>query len=166
MYKITINGKHQHSAEPKENNSWLLDDKETEIDIIQTRDGSFHMLKNDKSYNIELIKFDREEKSLSVKVNGNRYDLIIKDKYDALLHSLGMDNANKAKVENIKAPMPGLVLNILVEEGREVKKGDALLVLEAMKMENILKSPADGTVKKVVVKKGTAVEKNQVLIHF
>jgi biotin carboxyl carrier protein len=47
-----------------------------------------------------------------------------------------------------------------------VKKGDALLVLEAMKMENILKSPADGKVKKISVKKGMAVEKNQVLIEF
>ncbi|HWY37206.1 MAG TPA: biotin/lipoyl-containing protein, partial [Bacteroidia bacterium] len=56
--------------------------------------------------------------------------------------------------------------NILVAEGAEVKKGDALLVLEAMKMENILKSPADAKVRAVSVKKGMAVEKNQVLIEF
>jgi len=62
--------------------------------------------------------------------------------------------------------MPGLVLNILVEEGQDIKKGDALIVLEAMKMENILKSPADGKVKKVSVKKGVAVEKGQILIEF
>ena len=62
--------------------------------------------------------------------------------------------------------MPGMVLNILVAEGQQVKKGDSLLVLEAMKMENVLKSPTDGVIKKVVATKGTAVEKNQLLIQF
>lgn len=62
--------------------------------------------------------------------------------------------------------MPGMVLNILVTEGQEVKKGDALIILEAMKMENILKSPTDGTIKKIAITKGFAVEKNQLLIQF
>ena len=62
--------------------------------------------------------------------------------------------------------MPGMVLNILVTEGQEVKKGDALIVLEAMKMENILKSPTDGVIKKIAINKGVAVEKNQLLIQF
>jgi biotin carboxyl carrier protein len=62
--------------------------------------------------------------------------------------------------------MPGMVLKILITEGDQVKKGDALLVLEAMKMENIIKSPADGLVKKINAVQGTAVEKNQVLIQF
>jgi len=70
------------------------------------------------------------------------------------------------KVNDIKAPMPGMVLNILVDEGQEVKKGDALIVLEAMKMENILKSPVDGVIKKIAINKGVAVEKNQLLIQF
>ena len=77
-----------------------------------------------------------------------------------------MDNLSAKKLNHIKAPMPGLVLSILVEEGKEVKKGDALIILEAMKMENILKSPADGIVKKIAVKKGVPVEKNQLLIEF
>jgi biotin carboxyl carrier protein len=77
-----------------------------------------------------------------------------------------MDKLHSAKVNELKAPMPGLVLDIVVSEGQEVKKGDALVVLEAMKMENILKSPADVVVKKISVKKGTAVEKNQVLVLF
>ena len=62
--------------------------------------------------------------------------------------------------------MPGMVLNILVTEGQDIKKGDPLIVLEAMKMENVLKSPTDGIVKKINVNKGIAVEKNQVLIQF
>ncbi len=66
----------------------------------------------------------------------------------------------------LAAKMPGMVLNILVDEGQEVKKGDALIVLEAMKMENILKSPVDGVIKKIAINKGVAVEKNQLLIQF
>jgi biotin carboxyl carrier protein len=62
--------------------------------------------------------------------------------------------------------MPGLVLNVLVSDGQSVAKGDAVLVLEAMKMENIIKAPADGVVKKVAVVKGDKVEKNQVMISM
>jgi biotin carboxyl carrier protein len=62
--------------------------------------------------------------------------------------------------------MPGMVLDVKVTEGDAVKKGDALLVLEAMKMENIIRSTGAGVVKKIHVKKGVAVEKSQVLIRF
>ncbi|HEX7412911.1 MAG TPA: acetyl-CoA carboxylase biotin carboxyl carrier protein subunit, partial [Bacteroidia bacterium] len=106
------------------------------------------------------------EKSFQIKVNQTTYNLAVKDKYDELLHQLGLDKVMVSKVSNIKAPMPGLVLTILVEEGQDIKKGDTLIVLEAMKMENSLKSPADGKVKKVCVKKGLAVEKGQILIEF
>ena len=62
--------------------------------------------------------------------------------------------------------MPGLVLEILVEPGHSVNAGDPLMILEAMKMENVLKSPGQAIVKSVEVVKGAPVEKNQVLIHF
>jgi biotin carboxyl carrier protein len=79
---------------------------------------------------------------------------------------MGMSSATANKVNNIKAPMPGLIINLKVAEGDTVKAGDQLLILEAMKMENILKSPGDGVIKKIKVKKGDSVEKNQVLIEF
>jgi acetyl/propionyl-CoA carboxylase alpha subunit len=135
-------------------------------DVIEVKEGSFHVIKDNCSYTVEIVKADAETKSFVISVNGNKYTLEVKDRYDDLLHSLGMDNAGSGKVSEMKAPMPGLVLDVRVDEGTAVKKGDALLVLEAMKMENILKSPADGIVKKVNVKKGAAVEKNQVLISF
>jgi biotin carboxyl carrier protein len=112
------------------------------------------------------VKQVPEEKKMVVKINNTSYTLDIKDKYDDLLHSLGLDSLASKKVNDIKAPMPGMVLNILVTEGQEVKKGDALIVLEAMKMENILKSPTDGVIKKIAITKGIAVEKNQLLIQF
>ncbi len=113
-----------------------------------------------------MLKLNREEKSLLLRINSKRVQVKLKDKFDELLHNLGLDEINQKKVNDIKAPMPGMVLSVLVKDGDAVKKGDAILVLEAMKMENILKSPSDGTIKKIAVSKGTAVEKNQLLVQF
>jgi biotin carboxyl carrier protein len=79
---------------------------------------------------------------------------------------MGIDQNSTGKINDIKAPMPGMVLQVMVENGQAIKKGDAIVVLEAMKMENILKSPSDGTIKNILVVKGDKVEKNQVLISF
>ena len=95
-----------------------------------------------------------------LKINSIKFDIDLKDKYDELLHNLGLDDLAVKKINEIKAPMPGMVLSILINEG------DSLLVLEAMKMENIIKSPADGTIKKINAITGIAVEKNQLLIQF
>ena len=62
--------------------------------------------------------------------------------------------------------MPGLVLGISINAGEKVTKGDTLLILEAMKMENVIKSPTDGVIKSIAVKKGETVEKNQVILNF
>ena len=165
MYKIKVDNKHDFNFE-KTQGVWQLEGKDIAFDMIEVGKTSFHVLKDNKSYNVEIVNHNVAEKSFQIKVNQTIYNLIVKDKYDELLHQLGLDKAMVSKVSNIKAPMPGLVLNILVEDGQEIKKGDALIVLEAMKMENILKSPTDGKVKKVAVKKGVAVEKGQILIEF
>jgi biotin carboxyl carrier protein len=88
------------------------------------------------------------------------------DQFDELLHQLGMDNLTTATISEIKAPMPGLVLRILASEGQEVQKGGNLLVLEAMKMENIIKAPANVMIKSVKINPGDKVEKNQVMMIF
>ncbi len=169
MYNITINGKSALKTELDFNSnkvSGTLNGKAVEADILNVGNQEYHLLLNNQSYNILIVKADYNEKKLVVKVNGKKYTLDVKDKYDELLHNLGLDNIAAKKINDVKAPMPGMVLNILVSEGQEVKKGDSLLVLEAMKMENVLKSPTDGTIKKVIAVKGTAVEKNQLLIQF
>ena len=166
MLKVNVNNKKEHAVAFENTTSGTIDGKEFSWDVIGVKSGSFHVIRNNKSYSVEVIKADVAEKSFLVSVNGNKYQLNVKDKFDELLKSLGMDNMTASKVNEIKAPMPGLVLDIRVSEGDTVKKGDPILVLEAMKMENILKSPTDGIIKKINVKKGLAVEKNQVLINF
>lgn len=125
-----------------------------------------HVIHKHKSYSIEIVHFDKEEKTCVLLVNNKEITVSIEDRFDALLHSLGMDNMSSQKVNELKAPMPGLVLKIMVQPKQQVSKGDGLLVLEAMKMENIIKSPTDGVVKSIEVEQSNAVEKNQVLIKF
>jgi biotin carboxyl carrier protein len=79
---------------------------------------------------------------------------------------MGMDKLQGNAMNELKAPMPGMVLKIMVNAGDEVKKGDSLLVLEAMKMENNIKALGDGVVTAIPIKAGDKVEKNQVLIKF
>jgi biotin carboxyl carrier protein len=101
-----------------------------------------------------------------LKINGQRIELQAKDRFDRLLDRMGLSSATVAKVNEVKAPMPGLIVDIRVQPGQAVQKGDPLLVLEAMKMENILKAPADGVVSSVKVDLRTNVTKGQVLIQF
>jgi len=66
----------------------------------------------------------------------------------------------------LRAPMPGMVIRVEVEEGQPVSAGQGLVIVEAMKMENELKSPTEARVGKILVQEGTAVEKDQVLMEF
>jgi acetyl/propionyl-CoA carboxylase alpha subunit len=167
-YTVTVNGTHQHQLilSAPGAASGTLNGQPFTLDLMKDAAGRMHVLHNGRSHNVEILKADKAAKAITLLINGRSYEVQLADKFDQLLKSLGMDKAASAKVNELKAPMPGLVLDVVVSEGQEIKKGDALVVLEAMKMENILKAPADATVKKITVKKGTAVEKNQVLIQF
>ncbi|HWB62987.1 MAG TPA: acetyl-CoA carboxylase biotin carboxyl carrier protein subunit [Chitinophagales bacterium] len=161
MIKATVNGKKEFTIDKGE-----LNGQPVEWDLIELRDNTFHIIKDNKSYNATVTGFNADEKTISINVNGNNYDIAIKDKYDLLLQQLGINTKSASSVLSIKAPMPGLIINISATEEAEVQKGDALLILEAMKMENVIKSPRDGKIRKVHVGLRNAVEKNQVLIEF
>jgi biotin carboxyl carrier protein len=165
MYKIKVNDKNDFNVEVTAR-ATTINDKVVDADVVKLDANTYHIIENFKSYNAEVVSFNREEKTAEIKVNGNTYQLKAKDQFDALLDQLGLSNLNSNKISDIKAPMPGLVLKVLVNEGDEVKKGDSLFVLEAMKMENIIKAPADATVKSIKVKPTDKVEKGQLIILF
>jgi acetyl/propionyl-CoA carboxylase alpha subunit len=128
--------------------------------------NSFHVISENKSYAVHIEAINQSEKSAWIYVNGNKYSVQLKDRYADLLHELGMDVSQSKQVNHIIAPMPGLVVSVVVSEGQILKDGDAVVVLEAMKMENILKAAGDAVVKRIHVKKGEAVEKNVVLVEL
>jgi biotin carboxyl carrier protein len=135
-------------------------------DIHKVSEDYFHVLHENKSYRAEIVHTDVAAKTITFKINGRHYSVELKDKFDLLLEKMGMTQKAVHKVNSIKAPMPGLIIDLKIKAGDVVKEGDPLLILEAMKMENILKSPGDGVIKNVKVKKGENVEKGQVLIEF
>ena len=140
MLKIKVNNSVEHEVEFDTSSGKLNANGTTyDINLSETKKGSFHILKDNVSFNAEVIEADYATKSFSIKVNGNIYNLSVEDKFDSLLKALGMDIAGSAKVNELKAPMPGLVLDVCVNTGQEVKKGDPLIVLEAMKM--LFKTP-------------------------
>ncbi len=167
MYKVAVNKKeHQISYNKNSDKSGTIDGVDFSFDIVEISKNCYHMIKDNKSYNIELVKIDFENKSFVVKVNNEKHELKVYDEFDLLLKKMGYKDELDKKVNNILAPMPGLVLDILVEKGSKINKDDNILVLEAMKMENILKSPIDGIVKNINCKKNSTVNKNQILIEF
>lgn len=165
MYSIKVNDKYNFEVDRK-GDTLLVNDSTINADIKQLNDLLYHVINENGSYNAEVVSFDREAKIAEIKVNNNIYTIAAKDQFDVLLDKMGLSNLMTAKVSEIKAPMPGLVLKVLVEEGAEVKKGENLFVLEAMKMENIIKAPADVTVKTIKIKPGDKVEKGQILMLF
>jgi biotin carboxyl carrier protein len=164
MFKATVNQK-TYEIESADN-GLLVNGLPMTWDVLEVSDGYFHILYNQKSFVAEIVKTEPASKTVVIKIDGQNYTVELKDKFDVLLEKMGMIQSGVSKVNHIKAPMPGLIIDLKVSVGDRVKTGDHLLVLEAMKMENILKSPGEGEVKKVTVKKGDSVEKGQVLVEF
>ena len=135
-------------------------------DLVEIKDENFHVIYNHKSYNAEVLEADYQTKSFLIKINNTKYSVAVKDRFDLLLDQLGMSNASSAKVNDLKAPMPGLIVDIKVQVGDTVKKGDTILILEAMKMENVLKATGEGIIKAIKIAPKQNVEKNQVMIEF
>ena len=136
------------------------------LDVVKTSTGKFHVNFKNVNYTTEIISADAHYKNITLRINGKLHTVKIADKYDVLIDQLGLKNTTKIVGGNIKAPMPGLVLDVLVQVGQEVKAGDKVLILEAMKMENVITAQSDGTIKAINVQRGNAVEKNALLIEI
>lgn len=165
MYSVKVNQKYNHSIDFSDEGV-KLDDQLIQPDLIKTSNNTLHIIKDNKSYNVEILSADYQNKTFELSINGKMQTVEIKDDMDLLLESMGMDLDALNKVNDIPAPMPGLVLDVLVNVGDEIEKGTGLLVLEAMKMENIIKSPGNGTIKAINIAKNDKVEKNQIMIEL
>ena len=135
-------------------------------DMVRTDTMDIHVLNDQQSYKTSILQADFLNKRYRVSVNGKPYEVQIADTLDQLISDMGFELGSARNIPQIEAPMPGLILDIQVSEGDAVQEGDPLLVLEAMKMENVILSPRDGVVKKIAVSRGMAVDKKHLLVEF
>jgi biotin carboxyl carrier protein len=123
----------------------------------------FSLLVNGRSY--ESFVYPGEE-DWQVLLRGRQYQVKVEDEREKRLHAAAGGAVAEAGEYHLKAPMPGLVVSVPVSDGQEIQKGQVLVILESMKMQNELKSPRTGTVGRVRVKAGESVEQKQTLLSL
>jgi len=144
----------------------LSEDAVRSADLITAGADEISIIQDHKSYTVKCISRDIENKTYQVEIDGQRITVAIEDEYDQLIDKLGFSREEIKVIKDVKAPMPGLLLDLLVKPGDEVEVGSPLLILEAMKMENLIKAQGIGVVKTILVSKSTPVEKGQILIEM
>jgi len=135
-------------------------DREYTIEVTQPEPG-LYALRNGSSLTTAFVSKDASGLS-KVTIAGQEFDVDILD--PKRLKGSGLDAAHEGGAAEIKTMMPGKVVRVLVEAGAEVKKGDGVIVVEAMKMQNEMKSPKDGIVKELRSTEGSTVNAGDVLV--
>lgn len=136
------------------------------LDSIKVNAKNLHVLDNNSAFEVEVVHSDFLNKMMSLSINGNIYDIKLEDEYDQQVKKMGLLAVTTQKLNEVKAPMPGLIVDVMVEVGQEIVEGTPLLVLSAMKMENIILAQGEGIIKSIEIKKDDAVEKGQVIIKM
>jgi len=165
---IKINGNEYDARfEPEENSEIFIDDKPFNVELLKKYSQNiFSFAVNQQLVQIALDF--REHGSSYIIVDGFTHEIEIQDETRKLLKKFlnNPETGNASLHAKIKAPMPGMVVKILTEPGKIVNKGDKLIIIEAMKMENALKSPISGKITTVFAKENTSVEKDALLLEI
>lgn len=152
-----------------EDRSWGIDiQHETgQVPQIVERNGDHLTVRvGNQNLKAQIIAADHFSKRYEIGINGRYFTLQLQTPLDVMIQDMGLNRTSRKASNALIAPMPGMVLEIKTQEGEIVPEGESLLILEAMKMENVLKSAAPVTIKKILVEKGQPVEKGQALIEF
>ena len=156
-YKLRVNSQWEYELDAK---------APEKLDVVSTASDSYHILQQGKPFRARVIESRFEEKKYTIQVNSNVYEVALADGLDNLISEMGFASGSAKSVKNVEAPMPGLILDINVRVGQAVNEDDPLLILEAMKMENVITSPRDGIIKSIAVSQGDAVDKKNLLVEF
>jgi biotin carboxyl carrier protein len=144
---------------------WLPEDW-SKLDCIATGENEFHVIENGKSHWITVMEFDFRTRTCLLKVDGEIKKVKFLRELDLMIERMGLNAVKENKLKYLEAPMPGLVTGIKIHPGDQVEKGTPLLILEAMKMENVIVSPQAAIIKAINVTPGQAVEKGAALLEF
>lgn len=156
-YKVKVNDSYEFEFTKEEIGA---------LDSHRTDSTGYHVLKDNRSYKVGFTAGNFSQRQYDLRINSSNYNVKIWNEIDILVEEMGLSLGSSQLINTIKAPMPGLILDVVVKPGDEVKEGDYLLVLEAMKMENSLTAPRDGIIKSISVTQGETVEKNQLLVEM
>lgn len=155
--KVTINNAHEFE---------LKSSDIEKLDLLKRSETKFHIINNNKSFTVDLEKSDFYHREYLITINANSYQVKISNETDQLIKEMGFTIGASIIANSIKAPMPGIILSLNVKENQEVKEGETLLILEAMKMENAISAPKDGIIKSIIAKSGETVDKGELLIEM
>ncbi len=136
------------------------------LDCIQVSQDTFHLIDHGKTYTIQIIETDEASKNMTLRMEGENKSVLLLNELEILIERMGLNATRSKKLSVLNAPMPGLVTSIKTEIGQEVEEGTPLLILEAMKMENVIAAPHHTKIKDIKVKVGQAIEKGTPLIEF
>jgi biotin carboxyl carrier protein len=165
MVKATVNNKEYQIDWDKDSSKMKVNQSTGDWNCVE-RHRLMHLTWKGKSFVCEWLGYQQDQRKALVKVNGTEYVVNVEEPMDALLKKMGFASSASKKLKELKAPMPGLVLKMLVKPGDMVQKDTPLLILEAMKMENVIKAAADAEIKEIKIIEGQAVEKGVTLIEF
>lgn len=159
IYDVTIDGKHYGLELNRADGRWScrLDGREVEVDAVLARPDVLSLRIGNRAYE---VKCERVASELHLWVGSERFSVEVRDPRSLRGRARGVDDHGPRK---LTAPMPGKVVRVLASEGSEVEAGAGILVVEAMKMQNEIKSPKKGTIQKILVSEGAAVNAGDVL---
>ncbi len=161
--KYIVVGNKTTTLDIEDKNIVAIDDKKASPEVVKTENNEFQVNLNGHVFSGEIVRLKQNQ--CTVLLNGNTYNFTIEtEKSYTRLKKIAKENPI-TKV-NIAAMLPGLICDVMVEKGQQVQKGETLLVLEAMKMQNEILSPVDGTVTQIHIKTGDNVLKDQLLVEI
>jgi biotin carboxyl carrier protein len=162
LFNTIINDQLFHVEVDRERSVARINDEKLKFEIVEHKNGRIILRSGTKIYKFDNICVNGS--NVSFAMNGSFFDAKVKDEKDLLLEKLGFENHTENKAGDLRAPMPGKILEIMIQQGDKVSAGQPLIILEAMKMENELKAPAGGEISSLLVNTGENVEKNQHLL--
>jgi biotin carboxyl carrier protein len=160
-YTTTV-GDETFTVEIDRDDEIVVNGKTLAIDFVNIGRSNLYSLLIDNE-SVEALVDERDGK-WQVLLQGRLYTVDVADDRARLMAARAEDLMPESDEIAVQAPMPGLVVAIPVEVGQEVEKGDAVVILESMKMENELKTPRAGTIERIAVKPGDSVEQQQTLV--